>query len=70
MKEFPDPLDLRHRGSIAGKIITANPISLPVSPPNVTGISVHKSSQLTSRVVQSVASHRRMELRRARSGSV
>jgi len=38
MKEFPDPLDLRHRGSIAGKIITANPISLPVSPPNVIGI--------------------------------
>ena len=35
---YPDPADLIHIGSISGKIRPANPISLPVSPPGVTGI--------------------------------
>jgi hypothetical protein len=35
---YPDPADLIHNGSIAGRVLPANPISLPVSPPNVTGI--------------------------------
>jgi hypothetical protein len=35
---YPDPLDLLHTGSIAGRIVPANPLSLPVSPQGVTGI--------------------------------
>jgi hypothetical protein len=35
---YPDPTDLVHTGSIAGKILPANPLSLPVSPPGVNGI--------------------------------
>ena len=35
---YPDPTDLTHIGSLAGHVIPANPLSLPVSPPGVTGI--------------------------------
>jgi matrixin len=35
---YPDASDLTHAGSIEGRVLPANPISLPVSPPNVTGI--------------------------------
>ena len=35
---YPDLSDLAHTGSIAGRIVPANPISLPVSPPGVTGV--------------------------------
>ena len=35
---YPDFTDLTHTGSIAGRVIPANPLSLPVSPPGVTGI--------------------------------
>jgi hypothetical protein len=35
---YPSVSDLVHTGSIAGRIIPANPISLPMSPPGVTGI--------------------------------
>ena len=35
---YPDPADTVHVGSIAGRILPANPLSLPASPPGVTGI--------------------------------
>ena len=35
---YPDASDLTHIGSIAGRVLPANPISLPAAPPNVTGI--------------------------------
>ena len=35
---YPDPADTAHSGSIAGRILPANPLSLPASPPGVTGI--------------------------------
>lgn len=35
---YPDPLDTQYVGSIEGRILAANPLSLPASPPNVTGI--------------------------------
>lgn len=35
---YPDPADTSHQGSISGKILPANPLSLPASPPGVTGI--------------------------------
>ena len=35
---YPDGADLLHVGSISGRILPANPLSLPVSPPGVTGI--------------------------------
>lgn len=35
---YPDPSDSLHIGSIAGRILPANPLSLPTSPPGVTGI--------------------------------
>lgn len=34
---YPDPADTLHQGSISGKILPANPLALPVSPPGVTG---------------------------------
>jgi Matrixin len=35
---YPDPADTVHRGSITGKILPANPLALPASPPGVTGV--------------------------------
>ncbi len=35
---YPDASVLTHTGSIQGRVLPANPISLPVTPPNVTGI--------------------------------
>ena len=35
---YPDFSDLAHTGNIAGRVLPANPLSLPVSPPGVTGI--------------------------------
>jgi Matrixin len=35
---YPDPNDTLHAGSISGRIVPANPLSLPGSPPGVTGI--------------------------------
>lgn len=35
---YPDPLDTVNTGSIRGHILPANPISLPASPPGVTGV--------------------------------
>ena len=35
---YPDPNDTVHVGSIAGKVLPANPLSLPAAPPGVTGI--------------------------------
>ena len=35
---YPDSSDLTRIASIAGRVLPANPISLPVIPPNVTGI--------------------------------
>jgi hypothetical protein len=35
---YPDPADTVHQGSISGKIVPANPLALPASPPGVTGI--------------------------------
>jgi len=35
---YPDPADTVHQGSISGKIIPANPLALPASPPGVTGV--------------------------------
>jgi len=35
---YPDPADTMNVGSIAGRIVPANPLSLPLSPPGVTGI--------------------------------
>lgn len=35
---YPDPADTLHQGSIRGKILPANPLALPASPPGVTGV--------------------------------
>jgi len=35
---YPDPADAVNIGVIAGRILPANPLSLPLSPPGVTGI--------------------------------
>jgi len=35
---YPDPADAINIGMITGRIVPANPLSLPLSPPNVTGI--------------------------------
>jgi Matrixin len=35
---YPDPGDTMHQGSITGKILPANPLALPASPPGVTGV--------------------------------
>lgn len=35
---YPDPADTAHTGSIAGRIVPANPLSLPATPSGVTGI--------------------------------
>jgi hypothetical protein len=35
---YPDASDAVHSGSISGRILPANPLSLPLSPPGVTGI--------------------------------
>jgi hypothetical protein len=35
---YPDPSDTLHAGSISGRILPANPLSLPASPPGVTGV--------------------------------
>jgi hypothetical protein len=35
---YTDPNDTQYIGSIEGRILAANPLSLPASPPNVTGI--------------------------------
>ncbi|HEY8715390.1 MAG TPA: matrixin family metalloprotease, partial [Candidatus Acidoferrum sp.] len=35
---YPDPADTVRAGSISGHILNANPLSLPASPPGVTGV--------------------------------
>ncbi len=35
---YPDPAAAAHTGSISGRILPANPLSLPASPPAVTGL--------------------------------
>ena len=35
---YPDASDLTYTGSIAGRVLPANPILLPVTPPDITGI--------------------------------
>src|SRR6267142_5501793 len=35
---YPDSKDVVHIGSIQGRILPANPLSLPTSPPHVTGL--------------------------------
>jgi hypothetical protein len=35
---YPDPTDTVHQGSLSGKIFSANPLALPVSPPGMTGV--------------------------------
>jgi len=35
---YPDPADTLHVGSIRGRILPANPLALPLSPPGVTGV--------------------------------
>jgi Matrixin len=35
---YPDSADVVHVGSIRGRVLPANPLSLPASPPGVTGI--------------------------------
>jgi hypothetical protein len=35
---YPDPTDAVNVGSISGRIVPANPLSLPASPPGVTGV--------------------------------
>jgi hypothetical protein len=35
---YPDPADALNVGSLSGRILPANPLSLPASPPGVTGI--------------------------------
>ncbi len=35
---YPDPADIVHVGSISGRILPANPLSLPLQPAGVTGI--------------------------------
>lgn len=36
---YPDPTDTAHIGTIQGRVLPANSMALPVSPPGVTGIS-------------------------------
>jgi hypothetical protein len=35
---YPDPVDIVNIGSLSGRILPANPLSLPQSPPGVTGV--------------------------------
>jgi len=35
---YPDPADTVHLGVISGRILPANPLALPASPPGVTGV--------------------------------
>ena len=35
---YPDPADATHQGTISGRILPANPLALPASPPGVTGV--------------------------------
>lgn len=35
---YPDPTDLTHIGSIEGRVLPANPLSLPINPPGVSGL--------------------------------
>ena len=35
---YPDPSDSVHIGAIGGRVLPANPLALPISPPGVTGI--------------------------------
>jgi hypothetical protein len=35
---YPDPTDLIHIGSIQGRVLPANPLSLPANPPGVSGL--------------------------------
>ena len=35
---YPDPADTVHQGSISGRIIPANPLALPATPPGMTGV--------------------------------
>ncbi len=35
---YPNPADVVHQGSIRGRILPANPLALPASPPGVTGV--------------------------------
>ena len=35
---YPDPADTVHQGSIRGRVLPANPLALPASPPGVTGV--------------------------------
>lgn len=35
---YPDPADTVHTGSISGRVLPANPLSLPLAPPGVTGV--------------------------------
>jgi len=35
---YPDPADALHQGSISGRILPANPLALPASPPGMTGV--------------------------------
>jgi len=35
---YPDPADAVHTGSIRGRVVPANPLSLPAAPPGVTGV--------------------------------
>jgi hypothetical protein len=35
---YPDPLDTLHVGTIAGRVLPANPLSLPLAPSGVTGV--------------------------------
>ena len=35
---YPDPADIVHLGVISGRVLPANPLALPASPPGVTGV--------------------------------
>ncbi len=35
---YPDPTDAAHTGSVSGRVLPANPLSLPASPSGVTGV--------------------------------
>ena len=35
---YPDPSDITHVGTIRGRVLPANPLALPVSPPGITGV--------------------------------
>jgi hypothetical protein len=35
---YPDPADSLNAGSLSGRILPANPLSLPLSPPGITGV--------------------------------